>query len=106
MVNKLFFILLTSILFSSCIRGYLYTNTVTPYCTDMGGVVTEQESGFSGQKQINIPRVPGARTIWSSNAIYDAAKAKGLKIVEYCDRKQFSILNGLYGTDEIIVYGR
>ena len=106
MANRIFVILLTSILLSSCIRGYLYTNTVTPYCTDMGGVRTKQKSGFSGQKQINIPRVPGARTVWSSNAIYDAAKAEGLNTIEYCDRKQFSILNGLYGTDEIIVYGR
>lgn len=72
----------------------------------MGGVVVNQESGTSGLKRINIPRVPGARTVWSSNAIYDAAKKQGLKTVEYCDRKQFSILNGIYGTDEIIVYGR
>lgn len=105
MVNKILIFILALCLFS-CSRGWIYTNTTLPFCTDMGGVRTDNKSSLSGLKSINIPRVPGARTVWSSNAIYDAAKASNLKTVEYCDRKVFSILNGVWGTDEIIVYGR
>jgi hypothetical protein len=72
----------------------------------MGGVRADNKSSLAGLKSISIPRVPGAKTVWSSNSIYDAAKASNLKTVEYCDRKVFSILNGIWGTDEIIVYGR
>lgn len=56
-------------------------------------------------KQISIPRVPGARTVWSSNAIGVAAKEGGIEKIHFCDKKRFSVLGGLWGTDAVVVYG-
>ncbi len=62
-------------------------------------------SGSSGLKSISIPRIPGARTLWSSNAIADAATREGITQIHYCDRKVFSVLGGIWGSDSIVVYG-
>lgn len=105
-VAKLFIVICSLLLLCGCAPGWLYTNTVTPYCTNMQNTpALTKSSGNASLKQINIPRVPGSRTIWSSNAIYDAAKNAGISTVYYCDRKQFSIVGGLWGQDGIVVYG-
>jgi hypothetical protein len=95
-----------SILLTGCIRGYLYTNTVEPYCTDMQSTPRAHSRSDSGIVSVSIPRLPGARTVWSSNAIGDAAKQAGIKEVYYCDLKRFSVLGGIYGSESLVVYGR
>ena len=59
----------------------------------------------AGLKQLSIPRIPGARMVWSSNSIADAAAKNGITKVQYCDKKRFSILGGVWSTDSITVYG-
>lgn len=95
-----------SVFLSSCIRGYLYTNTVEPYCTDMQSTPRAERRSDSGIMSVAIPRLPGARTVWSSNAIGDAAKQAGIKEVYYCDLKRFSVLGGIYGSESLVVYGK
>lgn len=98
-------LLLLSVFLSGCTTGYIYTNTVSPYCTDMQEIKTESKKSTSSLKQISIPTVPGSRTIWNSNSIADAAKQGGIEKIQYCDRKKFSIMGGVWGSDSIIVYG-
>lgn len=95
-----------SVFLSGCIRGYLYTNTVEPYCTDMQSAPRAERRSDSGIMSVAIPRLPGARTVWSSNAIGDAAKQAGIKEVYYCDLKRFSVLGGIYGSESLVVYGK
>lgn len=90
---------------SGCVSGWIYTSTVTPYCTDMKNTALTSTSSKSGLKQISIPRVPGARILWSSNTIHDAAKKAGITTVAFCDRKYFKVLGGIWEEDTIIVYG-
>lgn len=85
--------------------GWIYTNTVEPYCLDMDATSTAGASTSSSLKQVAIPRIPGARAMWSSNAIGDAVKKEGITKIHYCDKKTFRILGGLWGSDAIIVYG-
>ena len=95
-----------SALLSGCVRGYLYTNTVEPYCTDMQSTPRAERRSDSGIMSVSIPRLPGARTVWSSNAIGDAAKQAGIREVYYCDLKRFSVLGGIYGSESLVVYGK
>ncbi|NBW39970.1 hypothetical protein EBR25_03095 [bacterium] len=100
-------ILIVAVLFfSGCFRGFLYTNTVEPYCTNMQSTPIGERRSDSGIVTVSIPRLPGARTIWNSNAIGDAVKQADLEEVFYCDRERFSILGGIYGSDSLVVYGR
>lgn len=103
---RIFCLLTVSIFLSGCIRGYLYTNTVEPYCTDMQATPIAERRSDSGIVSVAIPRLPGARTVWSSNAIGDAAQQAGIKEIYYCDLKRFSVLGGIYGSESLIVYGR
>ena len=104
MASKLSFIFI--FILSGCSTGFLYTNVTTPYCTDMQENLSEGKDSRSSLKQFSIPTVPGSRTIWSSNSIADAAKKEGIEVIQYCDRKKFSILGGIWGSDSIVVYGK
>ena len=89
-----------------CAPGWIYTDITQPFCTDMRNTVTGEAQGASSLRSVNIPRVPGTRTVWSSNAIGAAAKREGIEQLAYCDRKIFSVLGGIWGSDSIVVYGR
>ena len=96
---------LLALTLSGCVPGWLYTNISTPFCTNMGKVPSNAKTSRASMKSFSIPRVPGARAAWSSNAIGDAAKKNNMSVIYYCDRKQYSIIGGLWGRDEIVVYG-
>lgn len=91
---------------SGCSYGWIYTDTVEPLCTNMQSTVAEGNESTLGLKEVTLPRIPGARTMWSSNAIGDAARAAGIETVYYCDRKRFSLLGGIWGQDSVVVYGK
>lgn len=76
-----------------------------PYCINMENTKANYPGKTSGIKAISIPRVPGARAMWSSNAIGEIAKAHNIERVYYCDRELFSVLGGLWSKDSIIIYG-
>jgi len=103
MYLKLLLITLLNLVLSGC--GYIYTNTVTPLCTDMRNTPASDKLGVGMQKNVNIPRVPGTTISWSSNAIIEAAHRAGLSKVHYCDLKRFSVLGGLWRSETIVVYG-
>ncbi|MDC0357380.1 hypothetical protein OAO01_01065 [Oligoflexia bacterium] len=98
-------LLLLVISFSSCTFGWLYNDTVEPLCINMDATQTKGTSAISSLKEIAIPRIPGARAMWSSNAIGDVAKQNGIQRLHYCDRKRFRVLGGLWGKDSIVLYG-
>ena len=85
--------------------GWIYTDTVTPYCIDMEGTPVSGEGQTLSLKSVSIPRVPGARAMWSSNAIGEIAKENGISRIHYCDRETFSVIGGLWYTDALVVYG-
>ena len=91
--------------FTSCATGWLYTDTVVPYCTEMDSVTSKGTPSSSSLKMISVPRVPGLRATWSTNSIVDAAKENNLTNVYYCDRKRYSVFGGLWGSDSLLVYG-
>lgn len=95
-----------TVVLSGCVRGWIYTDTVEPYCTDMRRTELPPKASSSGIKSVTIPRIPGARTEWDSNAIGDAAKAGGIEELHFCDRKLFSLIGGLWKRDTIVVYGK
>ncbi len=105
MVIRTFCLLSLILSFTACTRGWIYTNVTSPFCTDMGGVPTNGKSSSAGLKQISIPRIPGSRTLWSSNSIADAVKGSGIETIQYCDRTLFSVLGGLWSRDFVTVYG-
>jgi hypothetical protein len=72
----------------------------------MDNVTADGRSSSAGLRQFSIPRVPGSRAVWSSNALADAVKENNIKEIYYCDREQFSILGGVWGNDTVVVYGK
>jgi hypothetical protein len=106
MATRVFLISILALHLTGCTVGWVYTDTVEPYCADMDSTPVSQKSSGSSIKTFNIPRVPGARMIWSSNAIADAAAKEGIQTVQFCDKKRFSILGGLWGKESIVVYGQ
>lgn len=104
-VTRATLFLVLSFTVSGCVRGWIYTDTVEPYCVDMEETPFSGGDARSGLKGISIPRVPGARVVWSSSAIGDAALEQGISTVHYCDRKVFSVIGGLWSSETIVVYG-
>lgn len=96
---------LITLLSSLTACGWIYTDTIEPYCIDMEGTPVEGEGKRLSLKSVSVPRVPGARAMWSSNAIGEIAAAHGIERVHYCDRHKFSVVGGLWYRDEIVLYG-
>ncbi len=101
---RLFLVLILGFSLPAC--GWLYTDTVTPLCTNMKGTHIGEQSSRSKMKEISIPRLPGARLRWSSKAIGDAAREQGIEEIYYCDLKVFRVLGGIWGSEAVVVYGR
>ena len=99
-------VLFICLILSGCSKSFIYTNITVPYCTEMNNVQSAGKVSNSKIKSLTIPRISGLCATWSSNSIVDAANENDIKTIFYCDRKIFSILGGIYSTDEIIVYGK
>ncbi len=102
--NILLFV--SCLLLSSCARGLLYTNTITPACTDMRGSTIGAATVSGGSYKIEVPTGRIDLTAeWDSRAIAEVAKRNGITKIHACDKKTFSILLGIFRKDEIIIYG-
>ena len=103
-VSRLF--LLISVGLVGCAPGYIYTDIVEPYCTNMQNTPVGTKRGDTGIKQLKIPYTStGLNFVWSSNAIADAMKKGEIKQVQYCDLETFSVLGGIWKQQNIVVYG-
>ena len=106
MVTRVLFLVCLAVQLSACSYGWLYTDTVTPYCTNMKNTPVDSLSHSAGLKQISIPRIPGAAAQWDSNTIHDAALSAGITQVAFCDRRRFRLPLGIWEEDVLVVYGR
>ena len=87
-------------------KGWLYTDTVEPFCTNMHNTPVGERVGVANTKQLKIPYLaPGLTAVWSSNALADAARNAGITKLQYCDLYTWSLLGGIWQQDNIIVYG-
>jgi hypothetical protein len=97
---------LVTIMQCGCTTGFIYTDTISPYCTNMRGSSMGTISSKSGTKQISIPvgRID-LTAIWSTRGLHDTATLANLKQIHGCDERIFSLLGGIWRKEEIIIYG-
>lgn len=98
---------LLSLTLSGCFaRGILYTDTVSPLCTDARMTSLGTTSAASSSKKIQIPTVRIDFTAeWDSRAIGDIAKKHGITTVYGCDARTKSYVLGIWREDSVIIYG-
>jgi len=106
MIRTLIPLVLACITLMGCAQGFIYTNTTTPYCTDLRGTSLGSSIGRGSTKQISIPFGKVDLTAdWSSRGLHDIAEANGLKTINGCDEHLISVLGGVWKQQEIVVYG-
>jgi hypothetical protein len=106
MTRSLVYLMLVAIPLGGCARGFLYTNTTTPYCTDLRGTKLGSRTGTGSTKRVSIPVGQVDLTaVWSSRGLHDAAQSHGLNTINACDEHMISILGGIWRRQEILVYG-
>jgi len=99
-------LMLVSVALGGCARGFIYTNTTTPYCTDLRGTKLGSNTGTGSTKRVSIPVGQVDLTaVWSSRGLHDAALSHGLKTINACDEHMVSVLGGIWRKQEILVYG-
>lgn len=92
---------------AGCSPGLLYTDIVRPECKDLRGTTLGERRAEGGTKKLEIPTGDVDITFsWDSRAIGDIAKQNGIKVVHGCDKREFSILAGIWKEESIIIYGR
>jgi hypothetical protein len=100
------YLILVSITLGGCAPGFIYTNTITPYCTDLRGTKLGSNTGKGSTKRVSIPVGQVDLTaVWSSRGLHDAAQSHGLKTINACDEHMVSVLGGIWRRQEILVYG-
>lgn len=106
MTKNLIYLMLVSIPLGGCAQGLVYTNTVTPYCTDLRGTKLGSNTGTGSTKRVSIPVGQVDLTaVWSSRGLHDAAQLHGMKTINACDEHMVSVLGGIWSRQEIMVYG-
>ena len=106
MTRTLTCLFLISIVLSGCAQGFIYTNSIVPYCTDLRGTPLGSGVGKGSTKRVSIPIGQVDLTaVWSSRGLHDVAQSHGLKTINACDEHMVSVLGGMWRRQEIVVYG-
>ena len=98
--------ILILLLCSSCAPGFIYTNTVRPFCTNMRNTELGTKVAKGASYRAKVPTSSLDLTAeWSSRAIGDIAKQNNIETINFCDKKTISILGGIFRKEQMIVYG-